>query len=97
MIVSDLEDLELGFDDVARAIRLVRRRGHQLVCVVPAPPVADVPLPELRELVSWAESRRARAAWRRVAALGVRVIPIGAAPSSSSAPAAVSADALAAA
>jgi len=77
VIVSDLEDLELCFDDVARAIRLVRRRGHQLVCVVPAPPVVDVPLPELRELVGWAEARRARAAWRRVAALGVRVIPIG--------------------
>jgi uncharacterized protein (DUF58 family) len=88
VIVSDLEDLELGFDDVARAIRLVRRRGHQLVCVVPAPPVADLPLPELRELVGWAEARRARAAWRRVAALGVRVVPIGAAaPPTASSPA----------
>jgi uncharacterized protein (DUF58 family) len=86
VIVSDLEDLELGFDDVARAVRLVRRRGHQLVCVVPSPPVADVPLAELRELVAWADARRARAAWRRIAALGVRVIPIGASGASAVAP-----------
>src|SRR5581483_11975567 len=51
VVLSDLEGLETGLDDVARSVRLARRRGHRLVCAAPSArlfagadddPVADV-------------------------------------------------------
>jgi uncharacterized protein (DUF58 family) len=78
VVLSDLEGLETGLDDVARAVRLARRRGHRLVCAQPSArlfrsadddPIADV--------VGWDTERRERAASRRLSALGVRVVPVG--------------------
>jgi uncharacterized protein (DUF58 family) len=78
VVLSDLEGLETGLDDVARAVRLARRRGHRLVCAAPsarlfASPDADA----LADVVGWDEQRRERAASRRLSALGVRVVPVG--------------------
>jgi uncharacterized protein (DUF58 family) len=77
LVLSDLDGLEAGMEHVARAVRLVRRRGHHLVCATPSvrPPGDDE---VIHEIVGWEGERRARAARRRLGALGVRVVPVGA-------------------
>jgi uncharacterized protein (DUF58 family) len=75
LVLSDLEGLEPGLDAVQRAVRLIRRRGHQLVCAVPSA-VRATPLPgkeAVAEIAAWDLERRERAARRRMSALGVRV------------------------
>jgi hypothetical protein len=90
VVLSDLEGLERGLDEVARAVRLARRRGHHLVCAAPSAkrfaPGRHAEAPKgivaadqarLAEIVSWDAERRERAAQRRIAALGVRVLAVG--------------------
>ncbi len=86
VVLSDLEGLEPGLDAVTRAVRLVRRRGHQLVCAMPAGSLL-APLPSLSstvkseaaalaEIAGWDQERRERAARRRMASLGVRIVAL---------------------
>jgi uncharacterized protein (DUF58 family) len=84
LVLSDLEGLEpagMASDAVARAVRLVRRRGHQLVCAVPSGR-PGAPLPEgseaamVAEISGWDLDRRERNARRRMAQLGVRVVSV---------------------
>src|SRR6185312_2803909 len=90
VVLSDLEGLERGLDEVARAVRLARRRGHHLVCAAPSAkrfaPARHAEAPKgivaadqarLAEIISWDAERRERAAQRRIAALGVRVLAVG--------------------
>jgi uncharacterized protein (DUF58 family) len=81
VVISDLLGLESGLDAVTRAVRLVRRRGHHLLCAAPS----GVPMPEadtdedevrLMEISGWEEERRERAAHQRMRSLGVRVVPL---------------------
>lgn len=85
VIVSDLLGLDAGLPEVARVVKLARRRGHPLACVVPAARAETRPLKGdaavAAELARWDETRRERDACRRVAALGVRVVPVGPADS----------------
>lgn len=74
LVLSDLQGLDGDLGPVARAIRLVRRRGHHLTIAVPEARLAVDG--EVAEIVGWHERRRERAAMRRLAALGVRVVPI---------------------
>lgn len=80
VVLSDLQGLEGDLGPVARAIRLVRRRGHPLTFAVPeARLVADgdsIDAARAAEIFGWHERRRALGAERRLAALGVRVVPI---------------------
>jgi hypothetical protein len=90
LVLSDLQGLEGDLDEVGRALRLARRRGHPLTCAAPSArffsesnpgPAGDELVDErLAEIAAWDTERRERAAVRRVAALGLRVVPI--APSS---------------
>jgi uncharacterized protein (DUF58 family) len=75
LVLSDLEGLEPGLDAVQRAVRLIRRRGHQLVCAQPsaARPGQVAGNEAVAEIAAWDVERRERAARRRVSALGVRV------------------------
>jgi len=81
VVVSDLEGLELGFEDVSRAVRLSRRRGHQLLCAAPTARLFGGAAPAddslVAEVVFWDEQRREQKAWQRLGAVGVRVIPVG--------------------
>jgi uncharacterized protein (DUF58 family) len=81
IVLSDLEELETGIDAIARSVRLARRRGHHLVCAAPsswrfggAEKDQD---PVVGEIAAWDAQRRERAAFRRLGALGVRVVPVG--------------------
>jgi uncharacterized protein (DUF58 family) len=82
LVLSDLEGLQAGLPAVARAVRLVRRRGHQLLCATPAARPVDAEATgdrgraPLDEIVGWEAERRQRAARRRMAALGVRVVAL---------------------
>jgi uncharacterized protein (DUF58 family) len=84
LVLSDLEGLEptgMASDAVARAVRLVRRRGHQLVCAVPsgrasATLAAGGDAAIVSEIAGWDLDRRERAARRRMASLGVRVVAV---------------------
>jgi uncharacterized protein (DUF58 family) len=78
VVLSDLQDLG-DLTPVARAVRLVRRRGHHLVCALPqARLVGDDSgaAATASEIFGWHERRRERAGERRLAALGVRVVSI---------------------
>jgi uncharacterized protein (DUF58 family) len=81
LVVSDLEGLDGNLDAVVRAVRLARRRGHHLVCAAPSARLfagSDaVRDPALAEILHWDAERRERVAFRRIAALGVRVVPVG--------------------
>jgi uncharacterized protein (DUF58 family) len=90
VVLSDLEGLERGLDEVARAVRLARRRGHRLVCAAPSAkrfaPGHPAARPKgllaadqarLAEIALWDAERRERAAQHRIAALGVRVLSVG--------------------
>jgi uncharacterized protein (DUF58 family) len=84
LVLSDLEGLTppgLATDAVARAVRLVRRRGHQLVCAVPSgrpatPLSGDPGVVAQVEVAGWDLDRRERAAKRQMAQLGVRVVSV---------------------
>ena len=94
LVISDLDGLERGLPDVQRAVRLARRRGHHLVCAAPSARLfglgRDEPQDEdaraLAEIHAWELARRERAAFARLAALGVRVIPVGPGDSAAGAP-----------
>ena len=89
LVISDLEGLDDGLDGVARSVRLARRRGHHLVCAAPSARLFGGGTSEVSakpespadasvaEIVFWDEQRRERSAWRRIGALGVRVVPVG--------------------
>jgi uncharacterized protein (DUF58 family) len=81
VVVSDLEGLDVGFPSVARAVRLVRRRGHPLLCAAPSARLfggaAAIRDGVVAEIVFWDEQRREQSAWHRLASLGVRVLPVG--------------------
>jgi uncharacterized protein (DUF58 family) len=81
LVISDLANLESGVEPVARAIRLARRRGHHLICAAPSARgfggTAGVVDPALAEILLWDEQRRERAAFRRIGALGMRIVPVG--------------------
>jgi uncharacterized protein (DUF58 family) len=82
LVLSDLEGLDPGRDAVTRAVRLVRRRGHQLVCAVPSGRASLSSLPAgseaaaVAEITQWDLERRERSARRRMASLGVRVVSV---------------------
>ena len=81
LVISDLEGLDAGLEPVARAVKLARRRGHHLACAAPSARLFGALHaegdPAVAEIVFWDEQRRERVAWRRVGALGVRVVPVG--------------------
>ena len=82
VVLSDLQGLEGDLSSVARAIRLVRRRGHHLTFAAPesrlAAAAAEGDAALAAEIFGWHERRRERAATHRLAALGVRVVSISA-------------------
>ena len=81
VVLSDLQGLEGDLGPVARAIRLARRRGHPLTFAVPQTRLVTdgqaVDAARAAEIFGWHERRRALAAERRLAGLGVRVVPVG--------------------
>jgi uncharacterized protein (DUF58 family) len=83
VVISDLEELDVGLDHVARTLRLSRSRGHHLVCAAPsswrfgAPGEAGERERAAAEIQAWDDRRRERLAARRLGALGVRVVPVG--------------------
>ena len=84
VVLSDLQELEGDLQPVARAVRLVRKRGHHLTFAVPEARLAvDAELPSERALAAeiwgWHERRRELAAAAVVRArLGVRVVSLSA-------------------
>jgi uncharacterized protein (DUF58 family) len=84
VVLSDLQGLDGDLTPVARAVRLVRKRGHHLTFAVPEARLpANQPLPVERALAAevwgWRERRRELAAAAIVRArLGVRVVGISA-------------------
>jgi uncharacterized protein (DUF58 family) len=89
VVISDLLELEGDLAPVTRALRLARRRGHHLVCAQPLARLSAEPAIGERssdgdaapamltamEIFGWNERRRERVAERRLAGLGVRVVP----------------------
>jgi len=78
VVLSDLQGLEGDLSAVARAVRLVRKRGHHLTFAMPEArlPVGDEPA---AEIWGWQERRRELAAAAVVRArLGVRVVSVSA-------------------
>jgi uncharacterized protein (DUF58 family) len=80
VVLSDLLGLDGNLEPLARAVRLVRRRGHHLICAAPAPRRDlgrdSTDAARVAQIARWEERRRDRVAYRRMAALGVRVVPI---------------------
>jgi uncharacterized protein (DUF58 family) len=79
VVLSDLQGLEGDLGPVARAVRLVRRRGHHLTFAQPEARVTvdGSERPVAAEIWGWQERRREVAAAAVVRArLGVRVVPI---------------------
>jgi uncharacterized protein (DUF58 family) len=78
VIFSDLEGLDGTLAPVARCVALARRRGHRLVCLAPTTGIVDDGRDAaVSEILGWERRRAARAARRRVEALGVSVLPLG--------------------
>jgi uncharacterized protein (DUF58 family) len=81
VVLSDLQGLDGDLTPVMRAVRLVRRRGHHLTFAAPEARlgVDDGVAPEqalAAEVAGWQEHRHERSAVRRLAALGVRIVPL---------------------
>src|SRR5581483_5953034 len=80
LVLSDLEGLDGELHEIRRALKLARRRGHLLTCAAPSTRLSrtdELDDDLLAEIAAWESERRERAAIRRVAALGLRVVPIG--------------------
>lgn len=81
LVVSDLSGLDGSLDAVVKSVRLARRRGHHLVCAAPSARLfshaSSIRDEAVSEILNWDEQRREKASFRRVAALGVRVVPVG--------------------
>jgi uncharacterized protein (DUF58 family) len=87
LVLSDLDQLDGDLAAVQRAVRLVRRRGHHLLFAVPparlalddgkgGTPRRQVAATQIADIFGWHERRRERAAERRLAGLGVRVVTL---------------------
>jgi uncharacterized protein (DUF58 family) len=76
LVLSDLEGLDGDLELVGRAVRLCRRRGHQLGCLllsVDRGPAAGRELAVEDEILGWHTVRKERRTARRMGALGLRV------------------------
>jgi uncharacterized protein (DUF58 family) len=73
VVLSDLLGLDGDLAEVARALRLVRRRGHHLTVAAPRRQwTVGQSFAAEEEIRAWHAERRQRAAQKRLAALGVR-------------------------